>query len=66
MISPNRLFLVPALSAFLILIPIIGVFIWIIICCNWYIKNQTDIHNYFKGINYKQNEISESVIDEFK
>jgi len=66
MINTNRLFLVPAISAFLVLIPVIGVFIWFFIIICWYNKNNLEIHRFFKGQNYEQNEASENTLEEFK
>ena len=66
MISTNRLFLVPAISAFLVLIPVIGVFVWFFIIICWYNKNNLEIHRFFKGQNYEQNETSENTLSELK
>ena len=66
MISANRLFLVPAISAFLVLIPVIGVFVWFFIIICWYNKNNLEIHKFFKGQNYEQNEASENTLEELK
>ena len=66
MISTNRLFLVPAIGAFLVLIPVIGVFIWFFIIICWYDKNNLEIHRFFKGQNYKQDEVSEDILEESK
>ena len=66
MISTSRLFFVPAITAFLILIPIIGVFVWFFIIICWYNKNNLEIHRFFKGQNYEQNEASENTLEEFK
>ena len=66
MISADRLFLVPAISAFLVLIPIIGVFVWFFIIICWYNKNNLEIHRFFKGQNYDQDEASENTLEEFK
>ena len=66
MISANRLFLVPAISAFLVLIPVIGVFVWFFIIICWYNKNNLEIHRFFKGQNYDQDEASENTLEEFK
>ena len=66
MINTNRLFLVPSVSAFLVLIPVIGVFIWFFIIICWYNKNNLEIHRFFKGQNYEQNEASENTLEEFK
>ena len=66
MISANRLFLVPAISAFLVLIPVIGIFAWLFIVLYWYNKNNLEIHRYFRGQNYEQNEASENTLSELK
>ena len=66
MISANRLFLVPSVSAFLVLIPVIGVFVWFFIIICWYNKNNLEIHRFFKGQNYEQNETSENTLSELK
>ena len=66
MISANRLFLAPAISAFLVLIPVIGVFIWFFIIICWYNKNNLEIHRFFKGQNYEQNETSENTLRDLK
>ena len=66
MISANRLFLVPAISVFLVLIPVIGVFIWLLIIIRWYNKNNLEIHRFFKGQNYEQNEASKNTLEELK
>ena len=66
MISTNRLFLVPAISAFLVLIPVIGVFVWFFIIICWYNKNNLEIHRFFKGQNYEQNETSENTLRDLK
>ncbi len=64
--NANRLFLVPAISAFLVLVPVIGVFVWLFIILCWYDKNKLEIHQFFQGQNYKQNELSENTLDESK
>ncbi len=66
MISANRLFFVPAISAFLVLIPVIGVFVWFFIIIYWYDKNNLEIHRFFKGQNYEQNEASENTLRDIK
>ena len=66
MINTNRLFLVPAISAFLVLIPVIGVFIWLLIIIRWYNKNNLEIHRFFRGQNYEQNEVSKDTLEKFK
>ena len=66
MINTNRLFLVPAISAFLVLIPVIGVFVWFFIIICWYNKNNLEIHKFFKCQNYEQNETSENTLRDLK
>jgi len=65
MIKARRLFLVPALASFLCLtIWLVPVFV--IICLIWYTRNQEDIHSYFRGQNYRMNEISKVEIEKDK
>lgn len=66
MINTNRLFLVPASSAVVVLIPIVGVFVWFLIIIHWYEKNHLEIHKFFQGRNYEQHEISEDSRKELK
>ena len=66
MISANRLFLVPAISAFLVLIPVIGIFAWLFIVLYWYNKNNLEIHRFFRGQNYEQDEASKNTLEELK
>lgn len=66
MINANRLFFVPAISAFLVLIPVIGVFVWLFVVLHWYEKNSLEIHRFFQGKNYEQNEISENTLRDLK
>jgi len=66
MINANKLFFVPAVSAFFVLIPGIGVLIWFLIISYWYNKNHKEIHRFFRGQNYEQNETSEDVLRELK
>ena len=66
MINANRLFLVPAISAFLVLIPIVGVFAWFFVIMYWYEKNSLDIHGFFAGKNYEQNEASKNTLRDLK
>lgn len=66
MISATRLFFVPSISAFLILIPVIGVFVWFLIIIHWYNKNDVEIHRFFRGQNYVQNEVSENTLRNLK
>lgn len=66
MINANRLFLVPAISAFLVLVPIIGLFVWLFIILWWYDKNKLEIHRFFQGQNYEQDELSENTLRDLK
>ncbi len=66
MISTSRLFLVPSVSTFLVLIHVVGVFIWLFIIIHWYDKNNSEIHRFFRGQNYEQKEVSEDTLEEFK
>lgn len=67
MIKARKLFLVPSLSIlFLSWIPIIGVPVVIIICLYWYINNQSDIHLYFRGIEYRENETSKEELESLR
>ncbi len=51
----RRLFLIPVLTSFLNLAPIIGTLFWLTICFWWYVRNQDDIHAYFSGEQYDEN-----------
>ena len=66
MIRTSRLFFVPAIGAFLVLIPVVGVFIWLFIIIHWYNKNNLEIHRFFKGQNYEQSEASEDTLRDLK
>jgi len=66
MITANRLFRVPALSAFLMLIPIFGFFLWLFIVLWWYNNNQEDIHSYFRGQNYHKEEYTDTNLEDMK
>ncbi len=66
MINANRLFLVPAISAVLVLVPVIGVFVWLFIILWWYDKNKLKIHRFFKGQNYEQDELSKNSLRDLK
>ncbi len=66
MIKVSRLFFVPAISAFLVLVPVIGVFVWLFIILWWYDKNKLEIHRFFQGQNYEQNELSENILEGLK
>ena len=62
MIKARKLFLVPALGALLLLIPLFGIPIYLLLVASWYQKNRSDIHLYFRGQNYRQNEVSEDQV----
>ena len=65
MIRARRLFLLPSLSMFLLLIP----FGWLGTACilyYWYMTNQKDIHLYFRGVNYRHNETSKEELEKLK
>jgi len=66
MIKVSRLFFVPSVSAFFVLVPFIGVFVWFFIIICWYDKNNLEIHRFFKGQNYEQNELSENSLRDLK
>jgi hypothetical protein len=66
MINANKLFFVPAIGAFLVLIPVVGVFMWLFVIVFWYNKNNLEIHRFFRGQNYKQDEVSEDTLEESK
>lgn len=44
-----RLFLVPILGSITLLIPFIGVFLYVVILYGWYNRNKKNIHAYFLG-----------------
>tara|TARA_R110002033_G_scaffold100377_1_gene148752 strand:- start:242 stop:442 length:201 start_codon:yes stop_codon:yes gene_type:complete len=66
MIKARKLFLVPSLSMFLILIPFIGIFLTALVCYIWYDRNTAQIHSYFRGVNYEQNETSDEELESLK
>ena len=66
MIKARKLFFVPSLSMFLILIPFIGIFLTAFVCYIWYVKNQEQIHSYFRGQNYEQNETSDEELESLR
>lgn len=65
MIKASKLFLVPSLSMFLIIIPW-GFLLTLLILCVWYSRNQADIHAYFRGQEYRMNEISQVELEKDK
>ena len=66
MINANKLFFVPAIGAFLVLIPVVGVFMWLFVIVFWYNENNLEIHKFFKGQNYEQDEVSENTLRDLK
>lgn len=58
MVSTKRLFLVPAIGAFTLLIPFFGMPIYTLIIISWYTRNQEDIHAFFSGHSYRKKEYS--------
>jgi len=66
MIRARRLFLVPALSMFFLMIPIIGIVITMLTLWMWYFRNESEIKLYFKGYKYRLNEMSKEEIDNDK
>jgi len=65
MIKASRLFLTPALSMFLIIIPY-GIILTFIILLFWYSRNQADIHAYFRGKEYRMDELSQIELEKDK
>ena len=63
MIRAGRLFLAPAMSVFLLLIPVVGAPLMLIAIGVWYIRNQKKIHLFFSGRLYQQEEYSDDVLD---
>ena len=57
LIKARRLFLVPALSMFLLMLPF-GFTLVIIILGIWYSRNSDDIKSYFRGYEFRMNETS--------
>lgn len=66
MIKASRLFFVPSVSAVLVLVPVIGVFVWLFVIICWYNKNNLEINRFIKGQNYEQNELSEKSLSDLK
>jgi len=66
LIHANKLFFAPVAGAFLILIPIIGVILYLLVILYWYKRNTGEIHRFFSGQNYQQHEASEDTLREFK
>ena len=60
MIRARSLFLVPAVSIILlVLIPLVNVTLLPLILIVWYYTKKKQIHSYFRGVNYEQDELSE-------
>ena len=73
----NRIFIIPVLSLFLILIPVFGWLLTIVIICVWYFYNQDKIHyvithenntkyNPKKDKTYKKEDISKDELESLK
>lgn len=65
MIKTLTLFRLPILGAFILLIPILGIPIYLFIIFYWMMKNSDDITLWFKGKVYRQYEISDDVRNEY-
>lgn len=63
MVSTLRLFLVPAISAVILLIPIIGIFLYVLIVYRWYTRNQDDANAFFRGHSYRKKEYSKDILE---
>lgn len=59
MIRARDLFKVPALSAFVLLIPYLGLVIYALIVICWANDRWPDIVAYFRGYDHRQDEISD-------
>lgn len=66
MIRARRLFLVPALSMFFLMIPFIGIVLTMLTLFMWYFRNESEIKLYFKGYKYRLNEVSPEEIEKDK
>ena len=62
-VSTLRLFLVPSISAIVLLIPIAGVFLYGLIVYRWYTRNQEDVHAFFLGHSYRKKEYSVDTLE---
>lgn len=65
MIRARRLFLVPALSCALLLIPAAGIPLFLLAVGIWYLRNQEGIHAYFLGKSHRMDEYSEEGLEEW-
>lgn len=59
LIKARSLFFTPSFGAILLLIPFFGIPLYIMLLAGWYMRNQKDIHAYFRGYTYRQNELSD-------
>jgi len=66
MIKAHRLFLLPSIAMFFLLVPFIGIVITMLILLIWFTRNSDDIFLYFKGQNYRQNELSKEELENDK
>ena len=57
MIKARRLFLVPAITAFLCILPL-GFLLWFLIIVHWYWRNMEDVNAYFRGYENKEGEFA--------
>ena len=64
MIKTWNLFKVPLLSMFLIIIPVFGIFIFIMIVLGWALHRWEDIGIWLHENAYKQNEYSKESLDD--
>lgn len=62
MIRARSLFLIPIMSSCLLLIPVVGIPLFLFTVFFWYVKNQEEIHIYCKGGEYRMNELSDDEI----
>lgn len=58
MITAWNLFKLPALGAFLLIIPIVGWIMYLMLVWYWYDNRKEEIHAFFRGYEHKQNEYS--------
>ncbi len=67
MIRARRLFLVPVLAIlFTSWIPLVGIPACIILIVWWYTRNQTDIHDYFRGRSHRKGELSRDETEKWR
>jgi hypothetical protein len=63
MVNTVRLFLVPMIGAFTLLIPFFGIPIYILIIISWYTRNQDDVNAFFRGHSYRKKEYSVDTLE---